>query len=146
MPSSRGSSQPGDRARVSCITCIGRQILYQLSPIEREWPGKLGQREGGIVHRCKWNSGNLERSSRTALSWKLYNKALDKEEDFSVPRSQQRSLGANLGLRSRIVYYSVCSSRAKTVKLRESKIHLLLWTFFAFLLIFFSIYTKTLGH
>ena len=27
---SRGSSQPRDRAQVSCISCIGRQILYQL--------------------------------------------------------------------------------------------------------------------
>ena len=28
ISSSRGSSQPKDRTRVSCISCIGRQILY----------------------------------------------------------------------------------------------------------------------
>ena len=28
MPSSRGSSQPRNRTCVSCISCIGRQILY----------------------------------------------------------------------------------------------------------------------
>ena len=28
MPLSRGSSQPGDRTRVSYIACIGRWILY----------------------------------------------------------------------------------------------------------------------
>ena len=31
MPSSRGSSQPRDRARVSYVSCIGRQVLYHLS-------------------------------------------------------------------------------------------------------------------
>ena len=33
MPSSRGSSQPGDRSQVSCIFCIGRWILYPLDPL-----------------------------------------------------------------------------------------------------------------
>ena len=28
MPSSRGSSQPKDRTRVSYVSCIGRQVLY----------------------------------------------------------------------------------------------------------------------
>ena len=28
MPSSRGSSRPRDRTRVSYISCIGRQVLY----------------------------------------------------------------------------------------------------------------------
>ena len=28
IPFSRGSSQPKDQTRVSCISCIGRQILY----------------------------------------------------------------------------------------------------------------------
>ena len=28
MPSSRGSSQPRDQSRVSCVSCIGRQVLY----------------------------------------------------------------------------------------------------------------------
>ena len=28
---SRGSSQPRDRTHVSCVACIGRQVLYQLS-------------------------------------------------------------------------------------------------------------------
>ena len=28
MPSSKGSSPPSDRTRISCISCIGRQILY----------------------------------------------------------------------------------------------------------------------
>ena len=28
MPSSKGSSPPRDRTRISCISCIGRQILY----------------------------------------------------------------------------------------------------------------------
>ena len=28
MPSSRGSSTPRDQTHVSCVSCIGRQILY----------------------------------------------------------------------------------------------------------------------
>ena len=28
---SRGSSQPRDRTRVSCVYCTGRRVLYQLS-------------------------------------------------------------------------------------------------------------------
>ena len=28
MPSFRGSSQPRDQTHVSCVSCIGRQILY----------------------------------------------------------------------------------------------------------------------
>ena len=31
MTSSWGSSQPKDQTRVSCTSCIGRQILYHLS-------------------------------------------------------------------------------------------------------------------
>ena len=31
---SRGSSQPGDRTCVSCISCIGRQILYHCATWE----------------------------------------------------------------------------------------------------------------
>ena len=33
MPSSRGSSQPRDRTHVSCISCIGRQVLCYWSPL-----------------------------------------------------------------------------------------------------------------
>ena len=28
MPSCRGSSQARDQTRISCISCVGRQILY----------------------------------------------------------------------------------------------------------------------
>ena len=28
IPFSRGSSPPSDRTRISCVSCIGRQILY----------------------------------------------------------------------------------------------------------------------
>ena len=31
MPSSRGSFQPRDGRYISCVSCIGRQILYPLS-------------------------------------------------------------------------------------------------------------------
>ena len=31
IPFSRGSSQPRDQTHVSCVSCTGRQILYQLS-------------------------------------------------------------------------------------------------------------------
>ena len=34
MPSSRGSSQPGDRTRVSFVSCIGRQVLYHQHHLE----------------------------------------------------------------------------------------------------------------
>ena len=33
MTSSWGSSQPRDQTRVSCTSCIGRRILYHLSPL-----------------------------------------------------------------------------------------------------------------
>ena len=42
MPSSRASSQPRDQTRVSCISCIGRPILYHQchlgSPTSKELP------------------------------------------------------------------------------------------------------------
>ena len=31
MPSSRGSSQPRDQTHISCVSCIGRQVLYHTS-------------------------------------------------------------------------------------------------------------------
>ena len=31
IPFSRGSSQPRDRSRVSCVSCTGGQVLYHLS-------------------------------------------------------------------------------------------------------------------
>ena len=31
MPSTRGSFQPRDQTRVSSISCIGRQVVYQVS-------------------------------------------------------------------------------------------------------------------
>ena len=31
VPSSSGSSRPRDPTHLSCISCIGRQVLYQLS-------------------------------------------------------------------------------------------------------------------
>ena len=31
MPSSRGSARPRDRTHVSCVSCIGRWILYHWS-------------------------------------------------------------------------------------------------------------------
>ena len=34
IPSSRGSSQPWDWTQVSCVSCIGRWILYHSSPWE----------------------------------------------------------------------------------------------------------------
>ena len=34
MPSSRGSSPPGDRTRVSCISYTGRRTLYYCAPQE----------------------------------------------------------------------------------------------------------------
>ena len=43
--SSRGSSQPRDRTHVSCISCIGRQILYHCATWEdfecNQWPSDL---------------------------------------------------------------------------------------------------------
>ena len=33
VPSSRGSSQPRDRTRVSCVSCIGRRVLYHQRPL-----------------------------------------------------------------------------------------------------------------
>ena len=42
ISSSRGSSRPGDQTCISCISCIGRQILYHLhhlgSPIKMVLP------------------------------------------------------------------------------------------------------------
>ena len=39
---SRGSSWPRDQTQVSCISCIGRQILYHWA----SWEAPTGQREG----------------------------------------------------------------------------------------------------
>ena len=33
LPSSRGSSQPKDRTHVSCVSCIGKWVLYLESPV-----------------------------------------------------------------------------------------------------------------
>ena len=35
MPSFRGSSQPMNQTRLSCVSCIGRQVLYTLAPPEK---------------------------------------------------------------------------------------------------------------
>ena len=43
---SRGSSQPRDQAHVSCISCIGRQILYHCTP----WEALLTNRKGIYNH------------------------------------------------------------------------------------------------
>ena len=37
ISSSRESCQPGDRAHVSCVPCIGRQILYNAPPGKPQW-------------------------------------------------------------------------------------------------------------
>ena len=37
MPSSRGSSRPRDQTRVSCVSCIGRQILYHCTTGEHSF-------------------------------------------------------------------------------------------------------------
>ena len=42
---SRGSSWPRDRTHISCVSCIGRQILYHLRPL-------------GIPRTCAWNLPN----------------------------------------------------------------------------------------
>ena len=34
MPSSRGSSQPRDQTHISCVCCIGRQVLYHQRHLE----------------------------------------------------------------------------------------------------------------
>ena len=35
---SRGSSRPRDRTHVSCVSCIGRQVLYHLQPFKHlDW-------------------------------------------------------------------------------------------------------------
>ena len=37
ISSSRESCQPRDRAHVSCVPCIGRQILYNAPPGKPQW-------------------------------------------------------------------------------------------------------------
>ena len=37
MPSPRGSSRPRDQTRVSCVSCIGRQILYHCTTGEHSF-------------------------------------------------------------------------------------------------------------
>ena len=44
IPFSRGPSGPRDRTWVSCVSCIGRQILYQPAP-----PGKPSLEWSGII-------------------------------------------------------------------------------------------------
>ena len=34
MPSSNGSSQPGNQTRVSYVSCTGRRVLYHLHPLQ----------------------------------------------------------------------------------------------------------------
>ena len=48
MPSSRGSSQPRDRTRVSCVSCTGRQVIYLLLLP----PGKIGVCVCVCVYLC----------------------------------------------------------------------------------------------
>ena len=48
--SSRGSSQPRDR---TCISCIGRWILYHWTTREALWPSSGYLNENKNAHRCK---------------------------------------------------------------------------------------------
>ena len=41
ISSSRGSSRPRDQTHVSCISCMGRQILYHCTPWEAWLSGQL---------------------------------------------------------------------------------------------------------
>ena len=45
LPFSRGSSRPRDQTHISCVSCIGRQILYHLGSRKKEWfPSKVYSR------------------------------------------------------------------------------------------------------
>ena len=52
ISSSRGSSQPRDQTRVSCASCIGRQILYHCVP----WEAWQQSRELEAHPFCYWSS------------------------------------------------------------------------------------------
>ena len=61
ISSSRGSSQPRDQTHVSCISCIGRQILYHCTTWEafwlvwldlKEWSGGCGWDGRGWARPC----------------------------------------------------------------------------------------------
>ena len=51
---SRGSSWPMDQSHVSCISCIGRQVLYHCATWEAHTSLSSCQREGGLNYICGW--------------------------------------------------------------------------------------------
>ena len=67
-PSSRGSSQPRDWTHVSCVSCIGRLILYTAPSVGK--PNKQCQSTQWEVHR-KFKQGWGSASEEEWLSWDL---------------------------------------------------------------------------
>ena len=89
MPSSRGSSQPRDQTHVSCISCIGRRILYHCTTWEvlnfcyanleifqcpiflpfHTFCGvlKVGDGQGGLVCSSPWGRKELDTTKQLNL-------------------------------------------------------------------------------
>ena len=55
---SRGSSRPKDGTWVSCVSCIGRQVLYHLGSLSDDWKDPKGQREQNPHCRSIIDNGN----------------------------------------------------------------------------------------
>ena len=71
-PSSRGSSQPRDWTHVSCVSCIGRLILYTAPSVGK--PNKQCQSTQWEVHRKSLNKVGAVplRRSDWAETWKSW--------------------------------------------------------------------------
>ena len=60
---SRGSSQPRDRTQVSCVSCIGRQILYHWAARGRPFKAvqmKAKTNEEGGISSKEWEAGSRD--------------------------------------------------------------------------------------
>ena len=59
ISSSRGSSQPRDQTRLSCISSIGRQILYQLG-YQSRWKTRMSLRKVEVEEENLWRFLNYD--------------------------------------------------------------------------------------
>ena len=87
MPSSRGSSQPRDRTHISCVSCIGRQVLYHYCHLGNETLA------ASTPSANKRNQGSLKKWLILGQGQELYKINLDHlivSESKVVPKKKKK--------------------------------------------------------
>ena len=95
---SRGSSQPRDWTHISCVSCIGRWILYHCATWETHWSMSPSEKSIFLTVKClRFRSGvllrhNLVYQVMLHKSWKLCTKQTFLKRSFYFPITFMRTL------------------------------------------------------